>query len=295
MRQRQWMRAVLRLSVLVALLVATLPSELTQAQGTAVFSRIDVAGNQRIEADTVRVFSGIEPGVPITPEQLNLAVRRLFDTGLFEDVTVMPQAGRLVITVVENPTINQIAIEGNDAIDDEELLAVVELRPRLAFSVAAAEADAQRIIDAYRQSGRFAASVTPVIIRQPENRVDLVFEVSEGRLTRVQRINFVGNQVFPDRRLRRVVETNQANWLSAIFSGATFDADRLELDSELLRQFYLQRGYVDFRVLSATSEISRERSGFFVTFTVSEGEQYRFGDISVSSQIPGLDPVRFEP
>ena len=294
MGQRQWMRAVFRLSVLVAFLVVALSSELTQAQGTAVFSRIDVAGNQRIEADTVRVFSGIEPGVAVTPEQLNLAVRRLFDTGLFEDVTVMPQAGRLVITVVENPTINQIAIEGNDAIGDEELLAVVELRPRLAFSVAAAEADAQRIIDAYRQSGRFAASVTPVIIRQPENRVDLIFEVNEGRPTRVQRINFIGNEVFPDRRLRRVVETGQANWLSSLFGGATFDADRLELDSELLRQFYLQRGYVDFRVLSATSEIVRERSGFFVTFAVSEGEQYRFGNISVSSQIPGLDPARFE-
>ncbi|MCB1402755.1 MAG: outer membrane protein assembly factor BamA, partial [Rhodobacteraceae bacterium] len=120
MGQRQWMRAILRLCVVVAVLVTVLPSPLTQAQGTAVFSRIDVAGNERIEADTVRVFSGIEPGEPVTPEELNLAVRRLFDTGLFEDVTVMPQAGRLVITVVENPTINQIAFEGNNSIDDEE-------------------------------------------------------------------------------------------------------------------------------------------------------------------------------
>ncbi len=292
---RQWMRTVIRLAALVAFLVATIPSELTQAQGTAVFSRIDVTGNQRIEADTIRVFSGIEAGQPATPEDLNLAVRRLFETGLFEDVTVAPQAGRLVITVVENPTINQIAIEGNDAIDDEALFAAIELRPRLAFSVAAAEADAQRILDAYRQSGRFAASVTPVIIRQPENRVDLVFEVYEGRPTRVQRINFVGNQVFPDRRLRRVVETSQSSWLSGIFRRTGFDADRLELDSELLRQFYLQRGFIDVRVLSATSELDRDRGGFFVTFTVSEGEQYRFGNISVSSQIPGLDPQRFQP
>ncbi len=283
-----------RFAVIVAVLVTVIPSELTRAQGTAVFSRIDVAGNQRIEADTVRVFSGIEPGVPATPEDLNLAVRRLFDTGLFEDVTLTPQAGRLVINVVENPTINQIAFEGNDAINDEVLSGVVELRPRLAFSVAAAEADAQRIIDAYRQSGRFAASVTPVIIRQPENRVDLVFEVHEGRPTRVQRINFIGNNEFSDRRLMRVVDTSQANWLSGIFGRAGFDADRLELDAELLRQFYLQRGFVDIRVLSATSEIDRERGGFFVTYTLSEGAQYNFGDISVSSQIPGLDPARFE-
>lgn len=289
------MQAFVRLAAIMAFLVALVPSEVTQAQGTAVFSRIDVTGNQRIEADTIRVFSGIEAGTPATPEDLNLAVRRLFETGLFEDVTVAPQAGRLVIAVVENPTISQIAIEGNDAIDDEELFAAIQLRPRLAFSVPAAEADAQRILDAYRQSGRFAASVTPVIIRQSENRVDLVFEVEEGRPTRVQRINFVGNEVYPDRRLRRVVETSQATWLNVLFRSSGFDADRLELDAELLRQFYLERGYLDVRVLSATSELQRDRGGFFVTFTVSEGEQYSFGNISISSQIPGLDAQRFQP
>lgn len=295
MGQRQWMRAILRLCVVVAVLVTVLPSPLTQAQGTAVFSRIDVAGNERIEADTVRVFSGIEPGEPVTPEELNLAVRRLFDTGLFEDVTVMPQAGRLVITVVENPTINQIAFEGNNSIDDEELTKVVELRPRLAYSVAAAEADAQRIVEAYRQSGRFSASVNPVIIRRSDNRVDLVFEIFEGRSTQVQRVSFTGNEAFSDRRLRRVIQTNQANWLSFLFGGTNYDADRLELDRELLRQFYLQRGYVDFRVLSSTAELSRERNGFFLSFTVSEGAQYRFGQIRVASAIPGLDATAFEP
>ncbi len=268
---------------------------MTQAQGTAVFSRIDVAGNQRIEADTIRVFSGIEPGEAVSPEDLNLAVRRLFDTGLFEDVTVMPQAGRLVITVVENPTINQIAFEGNNSIDDKDLTEVVELRPRLAYSVAAAEADSQRIVEAYRQSGRFSASVNPVIIRQPDNRVDLVFEIFEGRSTQVQRVSFTGNEVFSDRRLRRVIETNQANWLSFLFGGTNYDADRLELDRELLRQFYLQRGYIDFRVLSSTAELSRERNGFFLAFTVSEGAQYRFGQIAVSSAIPGLESASFEP
>ena len=164
----------------------------------------------------------------MTPEQLNLAVRNLFDTGLFEDVQVMPEAGRLVITVKENPTINQIAFEGNDALDDDELTEVIQLRPRLAYSVPAAEADAQRIIEAYRAAGRYAAAVNPVIIRQSENRVDLVFEISEGRKTGVQRISFIGNQAFSDRRLRRVIQTSQSNWLSFIFGGNTYDADRLE-------------------------------------------------------------------
>lgn len=198
-------RGLPRLAFAAALAATLLPGPVSLAQGVATYSRIDVAGNQRIEADTVRTFAGIDPGTAVTPEELNLAVRRLFDTGLFEDVQVMPQAGRLVITVVENPTINQIAIEGNDALADDKLMPVVQLRPRLAYSVAAAEADAQRILDAYRASGRYAASVTPKIIRQPDNRVDLVFEVFEGRPTQIQRINFQGNQVFSDRRLRRVV------------------------------------------------------------------------------------------
>ena len=231
----------------------------------------------------------------MTPEQLNLAVRNLFDTGLFEDVQVMPEAGRLVITVRENPTINQIAFEGNDSLDDEELTEVVQLRPRLAYSVAAAEQDAQRIIDAYRAAGRYAAEVNPVIIRQSENRVDLVFEISEGRRTSVQRISFTGNRVFSDRRLRRVVQTNQSNWLSFVFGNTSYDADRLEVDRELLRQFYLERGYIDFQVLSATAELARERNGFFLAFTVSEGQRFNFGQVSVSSSIPGLNAAAFQP
>lgn len=295
MAQRRWPRAFSRIVFIVVFLVLALPTALIQAQGTATFSRIDVSGNQRIEADTVRAFSGLQDGVPVTPEELNLAVRRLFDTGLFEDVEVMPEAGRLVITVVENPIINQIAFEGNDSLSDDDLSAVVELRPRLAYSVPAAEADAARIVDAYRAEGRFAAEVQPVIIRQPDNRVDLVFEIFEGRVTQIQRINFVGNEAFGDRRLRRVVRSNQANPLSFLFGGTNYDPDRLEFDRELLRQYYLQRGYADFQVLSATAEISRERDGFFVNFTLSEGPRYNFGEIRVSSSVPGLNAATFEP
>jgi outer membrane protein insertion porin family len=293
MRQRQWIRGFSRLFLVTLLLAVMLPT-LTLAQGTAVFSRIDVAGNQRVEADSIRAFAGIEPGQPVTPEQLNLAVRNLFDTGLFEDVQVMPEAGRLVITVVENPTINQIAFEGNDALDDDKLNEVIQLRPRLAYSVAAAEADAQRIIEAYRAQGRYAASVEPVIIRLPENRVDLVFQVSEGRRVGIQRISFLGNNAFSDRRLRRVIHTSQNNLFSFVIGNNTYDADRLEADKEALRQFYLERGYIDFRVLSATADLARERTGFFLSFTVSEGERFNFGKISVSSSIPTLNAADFQ-
>ncbi len=294
-RQKQAGLALIRLSAVLCFLAALLPSQLTNAQGTATYSRIDVAGNQRVEADTVRIFAGLEPGQPVTPSELNLAVRRLFETQLFEDVQVQPDAGRLLITVVENPIINQIAFEGNDSLSDEDLLLVVELRPRLAYSAQAAEADAQRVIEAYRASGRFASEVRPVIIRRPGNRVDLVFEVFEGRPTDVDRVSFIGNEAYSDRRLLRAIQTNQSNWLSFIFGGTNYDADRLEFDAELLRQFYLQRGYADFRVVSSTAELARERTGFFLTFTVEEGEIYNFGRIGVSSQVPGLDAAQFEP
>ena len=296
MGQRLWIcRVFACLLLLLVALAAFAPSPEAVAQGTAVFSRIDVAGNQRIEADTVRSFAGIEPGQPVSPEQMNLAVRNLFDTGLFEDVQVMPEAGRLVITVKENPTINQIAFEGNDALSDEDLTTVVQLRPRLAYSVAAAEQDGQRIIDAYRTSGRYAASVKPVIIRRSENRVDLVFEITEGRKTGIQRVNFVGNKVFGDRRLRRAIETNESNWLSFIFGKNTYDQDRLEVDKEALRRFYLERGYIDVQVQSATAELGRDRTGFFLSFTLSEGERFNFGKVSVSSSIPGLNATAFQP
>ncbi len=296
MGQRWKMRAMVRMTLLATfLMIAFLPPGTGDAQGTASFSRVDVSGNQRIEADTVRAFAGIEPGTPVTPEQLNLAVRRLYDSGLFTKVDVMPEAGRLVISVEENPTINEIAFEGNKSIKDEVLNGAIQLKPRLAYSVAAAEADAQAIVDIYRQSGRYNASVNPVIIKRSDNRVDLVFEIFEGRVTQVQRINFVGNQAFSDRALRRVVETNEANWLSFLFGNVNYDADRLEVDKEKLRQFYLERGYVDFQVQSATAEIARERNAFFLSFTLSEGPRYNFGKMSVSSSTPGLNAVDYQP
>lgn len=299
MAQRQRIRELSRVIPVIALLAslvfAVAQPTMVMGQGTAVFSRIDVAGNQRIEADTVRVFAGIEPGTPVTPEQINLAVRKLYETGLFESVDVMPEAGRLVITVKENPTINRIAFEGNDSLDDEKLTAVVQLRSRLAYSVAAAEADAQRIVEAYQQAGRYGATVQPVIIRQSENRVDLVFEIEEGRPTNVQRINIVGNEAYSDRQLRRAIQSGQTNWLSWLFGNVSYDADRMEVDKEMLRQFYLQRGYIDFQVLSSTADISRERNGFFLSFTVREGERFNFGKMSVSSTIPGLPATEFQP
>jgi outer membrane protein insertion porin family len=266
-----------------------------QALPSARFTEIEVRGNRRIEADTIRLYAGIEPGQTVTPEELNLAARRIFATGLFSDVNVLPEGGRLVITVVENPTINRIAFEGNDVIDDELLATTITARPRRAYTRGLAEADAQLIIEAYRRSGRYGAEVTPKIIEQPDNRVDLVFEIVEGTTTEVASITFVGNTAISDRRLRRAIQTSEAGLLSFLFTSDNYDPDRLELDKQLLRRYYLERGYADFVVTSATAEFSKERDGFFVTFAVEEGEQYTYGPSDVVSDAIGLDPEEFRP
>ena len=252
--------------------------------------RVVVRGNRRIEAETILSYMNLREGQTVTAEQLNRAVRNLFDTGLFRDVQIIPGENELIVEVVENPSINEIAFEGNSALSDEDLAQIISLRSRLPFTVSAAEADAQAIIEVYRRTGRYGAEVEPVIIERSDNRVDLVFEITEGELTEVDRIDFVGNTVYSDRRLRGVIETSEAGLFSQFFSSDVYDPDRLELDKELLRAFYFERGYADFTVLSATAELSPDRTGFYITFTVSEGEQYTFGEVDTAVEARGLNP-----
>lgn len=260
-----------------------------EAQVSTSFSRIDVAGNRRIEANTVRAIAGIPTGQRVSPAQLNDALQALFASGLFEDVEFVPQAGRLIIQVVENPTINIVNFEGNKSLTDDVLANIIVLEPRRAFNIAAAEADALRIVEAYRARGQYSAEVRPVIIRRNDNRVDLVYEISEGRVTSISRISFVGNKRFSDSRLRRALETRETGVFSFLSTRDTFDQDRITLDREQLRQFYLDRGHVDFNIRSVVSELSRDREGFFVSYNISEGPVYDFGDVRVSSSVPEVD------
>ncbi|MEM9198814.1 MAG: outer membrane protein assembly factor BamA [Pseudomonadota bacterium] len=290
--------AALRLGALVLSLLAgfALAPMPVAAQTAVTVTEVVIEGNRRIPAETIVLYAAVEPGSQPTPEDLNLATRNVFATGLFRDVRITPgPGGRLVISVEENPTINRINFEGNDVLNDEALTAVITSRPRRIFTRGSAEADAQLVIEAYRRSGRYGAEVRPVIIEQPDNRVDLVFEIVEGRVTEIEGITFVGNEVFSDRRLRRAIATSEASILSFLFSSDNYDPDRLELDKQLLRRYYLERGYVDFAVLSATAELAVERDGFFVTFAIEEGEPYTYGPAFVTSQALGLDPAEFEP
>ena len=251
-------------------------------------TEIRVEGSQRIEPDTVRSYVPIHVGDPITAEAMDKALKKLFATGLFADVVVRQEGSAVVVRVVENPIINRIAFEGNKRITDQALRDEVKLRPRIVYTRSRVQTDVQRIIDLYRRQGRFSATVEPKVIQLPQNRVDLVFEIQEGSLTEVRRISFVGNKRFSDSRLREVIRTKESAWYRFLSSDDTYDPDRLTFDRELLRRFYLSHGYADFRVISDVAELTPDRKGFFITFTIEEGERYKFGKIDVVASLVDL-------
>ncbi|GAA6197153.1 outer membrane protein assembly factor BamA [Pseudophaeobacter arcticus] len=253
------------------------------------FNQVQVEGNQRIQTSTIVAYTGIERGKTVSAGKLNDAYQNIVDSGVFESVELVPRGNTLVIKVTEFPTINKINFEGNRRIKDENLSEVIESSPRRVFNPAVAEQDAAAIAEAYGVQGRLASRVTPRIIRRSENRVDLVFEISEGDTTEVERVSFLGNQVYSDRRLRRVLETKQAGFLRAFINKDTLIEDRIDFDKQILRDFYLSRGYVDFRVNSANAEVTRERDAVFLVVDVSEGQQFSFGDITVSSEVSEAD------
>ena len=265
-----------------------------QGRAQAQFSQVEVRGNQRIETDTVLTYAAIETGQPVTAGQVNAAKQRILASGLFESVEMTPAQGRLVIDVVEFPTINRVSIEGNRRLNDEVLESLITSQPRRVYSPSTATADARAITDAYFQAGRLAASVEPRIIARDQNRVDLVFEVTESGVVEVERIGFVGNRSFSDRRLRQALGTKQAGIFRQIIRRDTFIEDRVQFDRQVLTDFYRSRGFVDFEVLSVTPEFSRERDAFFLTFNVREGQRFTIGAVSVTTDVPGIDLPAFE-
>lgn len=251
--------------------------------------QILVEGNRRVEADTILSYLLIQPGDVAEPRLVNLSIQTLFSTGLFSDVRIAIDGPTLVLYVDENPVVNRVILEGNRAIADEKIADETEMQARAIFTRARVQSDVQRILEVYRRSGRFAAQVVPKIVELPQNRVDLIYEISEGPVTGVRRINFVGNRAFSDRDLRGEIITREARWWRFFSSNDNYDPDRLEYDREQLRAYYTDRGYADFRVVSAVAELTPDQTDFFITLTMDEGELYTFGDISVSTEIEDLN------
>ncbi len=275
---------------LVAVLSLALVGLASQGQAQEYrFTEVAIEGNQRIEGDTILSYAEIARGGTVSAGELNAAYQRILDTGLFETVELDPQGNRLVIRVTEFPTINRIAFEGNKKLKNEELSGFIQSRSRQVFSPAQAERDAATIAEAYAQNGRISARVTPKVIRRSDNRVDVVFEIFEGGAIEIKRIGFSGNRVYSDRRLRRAIQSKQAGLLRAIISRDTFVEDRISFDRQVLTDFYNSRGYVDFRVTGVNAELARERDGYFVTFNVEEGQQFRFGEVTTVSEYNGVE------
>ena len=257
------------------------------------FSSIDVTGNRRIETSTILNYANIPVSEVVDAAELNSAYQNISDSGLFESVELFPSNGRLLIKVQEYPTVNQIAFEGNNKITNTTLATLIRAKPRRVFNPTDVEGDLEAIIKAYADIGNLATQVTPRIIRQSDNRVDLVFEISEGGTVEVERISFVGNSAFSDRRLRRVLQTKQAGILRTFIQRDTFNSDQVEYDKQILTDFYQSKGYVDARVNDVKAELSEERDGYFITFNLREGRQFRFGQVLAVSNLPSVNADDF--
>ena len=257
------------------------------------FTSIEVNGNYRIETATILSVADTPLNVPLSDSDVNGSLQRLMSSKLFEKVEFEIDNSVLKIAVKEFPTINEISIEGNKHLTDEQLIKLISSKPLKVYSTALATSDAEKLANAYSNVGRITAEVKPFIIRRSDNRIDLVFEIFEGQVIEVTRLSFIGNRNFSDMRLRRVLQTKQAGLLRKYRSNDTFAEDRIELDKQLLRDFYSSRGYIDFKLLSATSVLTRQRDGFFVTFKVDEGFSYALGDISVSSDLRDIELDNF--
>ncbi len=258
------------------------------AQADAI-REVRVEGNQRIDIETVESYMTVGVGDPFDRSEIDQSLKKLFRSGLFSDVSIRRDGDALLVVVVENPVINRLAFEGNKRIEDATLEAEVQLRARVVYTRAKVQSDVQRLLQVYRRSGRFSASIEPKVIQLPQNRVDLVFEINEGPLTEITRINFIGNRVFDDGDLRDEIATKESRWYRFFTSDDTYDPDRLALDRELLRRFYLKNGYADIRIVSAVAELTPDRKGFFITFTIDEGEHYNFGKVDVATELKDID------
>lgn len=250
-----------------------------------VIRTIDVRGNQRIEADTIRSYMLLQPGDRYDTDRQDRSLRTLFATGLFRDVQIARDGDRVVVTVVENPIVNQVVFEGNRKISDDNLREAAQLKPRSVYTDAAAQNDRTRLLELYARRGRFATRIEPKVIDRGNDRVDVVYEITEGDTALISRINFVGNDSFSDSRLKEVVSSREEAWYRPFSSSDTYEPERLNFDRELLRRYYQRQGFADVEVTSSTAELAPDRSGFFVTYTIKEGPRFRVGKVDINSTL----------
>ncbi len=270
----------------------TFPTPVPNTSGTV--KAIIVKGTERLEPETVRSYVNLDVGDTYDRDRLDKALKEIYASELFADATILDDNGTLTITVKENPVINRVLVEGAKRVKEEKVREEIKLAPRQIFTRSKVRADVGRILEVYRRSGRFSAAVEPKIVQLDQNRVDLVYEISEGSKSKVRQINILGNHKFKESQLRAVMATRQARPFRIFTSNDTYDPDRLAYDQQKLRQFYLTQGYADFRVVSAVAELTPDRRDFIITYVVEEGERYKFGDLNIESDIRDIKADTFK-
>jgi outer membrane protein insertion porin family len=282
--------------LLAALVMFAMPVAATLAAGLVsspalaqTLDSIQVEGNRRVEVATIRSYFKAGPDGRLDQGHIDDGLKALIETGLFQDVRINQAGGRLVVTVVENPVIGRVAFEGNKKVKDEQLTSEIQSKPRGTLSRPMVQSDAQRIAEIYRHAGRYDVAVVPEIIEQPNNRVDLIFTITEGNKTGINSIEFVGNTTYSSYRLKDVIKTRESNLLSFLGGSDVYDPDRIEADRDLIRRYYLKHGFADVQVVAALTEYDPQRKGFLVTFKIEEGQQYRVASVTFQSSIAALD------
>jgi outer membrane protein insertion porin family len=282
----------MRGGLLAALMMLAMPVAATLVSSPVVaqtMSSIEVEGNRRVEVETIRSYFKPGLGGRLDQAQIDDGLKALIETSLFQDVKITQTSGRLLVTVIENPVIGRIAFEGNKKVKDDQLSAEIQSKPRGTMSRPMIQSDAQRIAEIYRHAGRYDVRVTPEIIEQPNNRVDLIFTIVEGSKTGVKSVEFIGNSFYSSYRLKDIIKTRESNLLSFLGGADVYDPDRVEADRDLIRRYYLKHGFADVQVVAALTEYDPEKKGFLVTFKIEEGQQYRVASVDFQSSIATLD------
>jgi len=258
-----------------------------------IIHSIKITGNQRVEESTILTYLGLKDGAELNQYDIDTALKNLFATGFFADAKITQQSidsskTDILVTVFENPVISKLVFEGNDAVEEKDLKNELELKPRSVYTKTKLQSDVKRILDIYRRGGRYSAQINPKIIQLDQNRVDLVYEINEGPVAKVQKVSFIGNENFETSKLVKVIRTEETRWYKFLSSDDKYDPERLQYDQELLRKFYTSEGFADFQVKSAIAELSPAKDAFYVTFTIEEGQKYRFGKITIDSALKGV-------
>ncbi|MBX9727002.1 MAG: outer membrane protein assembly factor BamA [Rickettsiales bacterium] len=268
------------------LLLGTILSMASVAHAQVAVKTITIVGNQRLEVDTIKTYLGVKSGDTPTQYDLDAGLKKLYATGFFSDVSIAQDAGVVTVTVVENASINEVLFEGNSKIDKDALEKEITLKSRSLYTRTKVQKDLKRLLDVYRRSGYYSSEITPQVIQLPQNRVNLVYSITEGPKAFIEKIAFIGNESYPAKSLETIINSSRERWYQFLSDSDKYDPDRLQYDQELLRKFYFENGYADFKVKSAIAELSPQRDAFYITFTIEEGEQYRLGTIDVNTKLP---------